>query len=400
MFKQGMSRTLLALVFITVAEACFGALGNTEQVIDRVTLARSLNRVGSFLNLREERIPELTGDPVALAIMAHDLDLVKARIYSGNVARKNAVEITPLGFACLVGAPIPIVEYLLGLGAPINERSGFSNTPFLYASAFGDEALLQYLVDQGAKARVYNSKDETPLLLAAKFSPHPKALSYLVGLGLDVNQSYNNGDTPLLLCAQFNMNPGVLEELISLGASVIQKGPRAANPVARAASVPFIWLHPGNRYWPNARNCRILLDSLNDPIEAVEVATGALGAAAANADIEVIKVLFEYGASVDALRAQKSSPILSAASSNSNTEVLQYLLDHGCTLNDIGTENGWTALFYAADRSKYPEIVMYLVDHGADVASTDLSGKTALFYVERRNMRLPAEYLQKLKGQR
>ena len=67
---------------------------------------------------------------------------------------------------------------------------------------------------------------------------------------------------------------------------------------------------------------------------------------------------------------------MQAASSTENSEVLQVLLERGAEVN-ARAENGQTALMYAALWNENPEVVLALLDAGADATAKNGEGTTA-----------------------
>ena len=76
----------------------------------------------------------------------------------------------------------------------------------------------------------------------------------------------------------------------------------------------------------------------------------------------------------------------SAALQNSNPEVLMVLLEAGADVN-ARDKNGSTLLMAAAQQNTNPEALTVLLEAGADAKAKDKKGKTALDYV-RENEKL------------
>ncbi|MEC9476508.1 MAG: ankyrin repeat domain-containing protein [Planctomycetota bacterium] len=72
------------------------------------------------------------------------------------------------------------------------------------------------------------------------------------------------------------------------------------------------------------------------------------------------------------------TPLMIAASSFSSTpEIVSLLLEKGAEI-EAKDNDGWTPLMSAAGFSKTPEIVTLLLDAGADALAKDKAGKKAI----------------------
>lgn len=79
----------------------------------------------------------------------------------------NSVGHTALTYACSCENP-QVVRLLIELGAKVNVRTNYKDTPLILATKFSDLLTVQYLTDAGAKINVLNKGYQTPLLNAVK----------------------------------------------------------------------------------------------------------------------------------------------------------------------------------------------------------------------------------------
>lgn len=93
---------------------------------------------------------------------------------------------------------------------------------------------------------------------------------------------------------------------------------------------------------------------------------------AAARDFEMVKTLIELGADVN--NAQPNGVALHNAVSWESIEIAEYLLANGADPNIID-EEGQTPLFFAAS-AENPDLAALLISHGADKTVTDNEGKT------------------------
>lgn len=113
---------------------------------------------------------------------------------------------------------------------------------------------------------------------------------------------------------------------------------------------------------------RQLLADGYDPNESCSDGETPLHLAARRGHEEVLVLLLEYGAEINAKATQGHTPLLSAVHFEGNTSVVQTLLNHGADVN-TADNNGWTPLFSAVF-DDHRDIARLLVESGARVESS------------------------------
>jgi len=88
---------------------------------------------------------------------------------------------------------------------------------------------------------------------------------------------------------------------------------------------------------------------------------------------EVVRVLLDHQAKIDAADIHGRTPLMWAAMEG-KTETVRLLLDRDANVN-ASAKGGWTPLHYAADR-RHAETAQLLIDRGADAAARNSLGKT------------------------
>ncbi len=163
-----------------------------------------------------------------------------------------------------------------------------------------------------------NRKEYTPLMLATISNPHSQVIAVLRQAGADVNaQSY--GSSPLVMAIACQ-KPAMLAALIQAGAKV---------------NAEFY----GGRGWEEGR---LWPSDLNpyDPVTPLMIAVNDIGNA------EIVKLLLQAGAEVNARTQNGLTPLMIAAKVNRNPEIAQLLLQAGAEVN-AKDKAGQSALDYA-----------------------------------------------------
>lgn len=117
--------------------------------------------------------------------------------------------------------------------------------------------------------------------------------------------------------------------------------------------------------------------------------------AASSRSLQMVQILGENGARVDA-QAKDSSTALTVAATNGDTAIVNYLLDKHADVNLPGSTHE-TALIKAV-RNKRTETAKALIERNADVEETDATGTTALEFAERNGMKDVAALIKKVSG--
>jgi len=89
--------------------------------------------------------------------------------------------------------------------------------------------------------------------------------------------------------------------------------------------------------------------------------------------VEVVRVLLDHQAKVDATDTAGRTPLMWAAMEG-KTKTVRLLLDRDANVN-ASAKGAWTPLHYAVDRGR-AEMAQLLIDRGADVAARNSLGKT------------------------
>ena len=123
-----------------------------------------------------------------------------------------------------------------------------------------------------------------------------------------------------------------------------------------------------------------LLESGADPDQTYQKGDGnpPFLCAAINGDIEMAKLLLDYGADVDSADSSGKTALFFAASDSTSTKMLEFLIENGADVTHT-SNNGVTAAHIAAGISN-SEAVKILVENGADAAAVTVAGNSVLYY--------------------
>ena len=108
---------------------------------------------------------------------------------------------TPLMHAAACEGREAIVEFLLNQGANPNTKDGEWETPLFKAASQGDEATARLLLEHGADPNLATLSNDTPLSIAV-FWEHDGMSKLLLKQGADSNIPDDDGETPLLHAAR------------------------------------------------------------------------------------------------------------------------------------------------------------------------------------------------------
>ncbi|HCU22669.1 MAG TPA: hypothetical protein DF698_07285, partial [Candidatus Atribacteria bacterium] len=149
---------------------------------------------------------------------------------------------TPLMSAMLNESGQEIVTLLVEAGAQVNLANWQGMTALMVAADTGDEDLVSYLLEHGAKLYINDVESEygfSPLIWAAKNNENHGAeiIQTLINQGADVRLKDKNGFTALFWAAMMNSNESVIHSLIQNGADINQIGPKNVTPLMGAISM-------------------------------------------------------------------------------------------------------------------------------------------------------------------
>jgi ankyrin repeat protein len=252
-----------------------------------------------------------------------------------------------------------VVQILLAAGADIKQGDR-SESALQIALPREDAEMVQMLLNAGACI------DETGGdLQRASRGGHVEVVQMILDAGADVNQVAGEWGTALQ-AASLGGHVELVQKLLNAGANVNQMGGTYGNALTAASSCRK-WEPYGS--WGRSGRDRVLnivqtlLDAGAEVNQKLSGQYGnALQAAAETGKAEVVQILLDVGADINAYGGRWGSALQAASWEGQETIVL-LLLQAGADVNQQGGEGG-NALQAAANNWKY-EIVQILIDAGA-----------------------------------
>lgn len=236
------------------------------------------------------------------------------------------------------------VEKLLKAGADVNgrrmvarESSDGRPTPLMVASERGCLEIVRLLLDAGANADVADDHKRTALMFASS-----SGNADVAGLLLDRGANVNAGPHTPLMCACAGKHAGskgyreTVKLLLARGADVHAVDPEYGT-TALLRSI----------FSNDVEIVRMVLDAGADVNAATKDGETALMGAAVG-KLDIAKLLIERGANVDAQNSSGDTALIRAVSQD-HTEIVRVLLDAGWDI-DARNRVGKTALSIAIDR--------------------------------------------------
>jgi ankyrin repeat protein len=236
---------------------------------------------------------------------------------------------TPLHVAAITGHK-EVAELLLAKGAKVNTKGDRGNTPLHWAAQQGYAEIVALLLTQGADINSTDDGDWTPLHSAAN-QGHRDVAEILLAHGADVNARAHISPKPRLVAVP--MSDEVKSELQA-----------EAQADAKAQEERL-----GER---------------------------PLHLAAEKGHNDVVKLLLEHKAEVDAKTESGETPLYLAAEKG-HKDVAELLLSHGADVNAKDKNFGRTPLHEAAVFG-HKDVVELLLAHGADINAKNKNGETPL----------------------
>ncbi|XP_029905339.1 DNA-binding protein RFXANK isoform X2 [Myripristis murdjan] len=117
----------------------------------------------------------------------------------------------------------------------LNKQDERGFTPLMWAAAFGEKAVVDFLLEKGADPKIIARERESALTLASS-GGFVDIVKSLLGHGVDINTYDWNGGTPLLYAVRGN-HIRCVEALLAKGADLTIESDSGYTPVALAVAL-------------------------------------------------------------------------------------------------------------------------------------------------------------------
>ena len=254
----------------------------------------------------------------------------------------------------------------------VNARARDGSTPLMLAARAGDTALVQSLLNDGAKVNAHSRKGRTALMDAAFFREDAAVARLLIAAGADVNAADKEGWTPLMLTLAASESTETAEVLVAAGADVNASAKNGWTPLmfALRSGKPTKFITKMLREWKaHAEKHKNARDGTTPLMIACQYSD----------DPSVVRQLYAAGGEATRARNNGDRPLHFAARNVTPAApaIIQFLLDSRAQI-DCRNGGGWTPLMTAAQFSPRPETVKKLLDSAAVVNARKNDGMTAV----------------------
>ena len=322
--------------------------------------------------------------------------------WGADIDVQNDLGMTPLQMVHFAGPEV--VALLQGSHPADGCSSALCSDAFWHGASLQD--VIEEL-GRGASLSAINDNGMSPLHLAAQYSrpeivelllDHGADIDARVNLPEDAFQD-SNRSTPLHLAVQHNADPGVTEALLERGADVHIQNANWVTPLQLASDAhPDVLALLLERY-PDLNKSEMLRTAAifdNIAVANVLLEKGAdvnyrwadhplatpLHCAIVYAGHEMPRLLLEHGADPLVKNNLGMTPLHFAADGGGeyptgSVELMAVLLEYGADVNAVAHADGATPLHYAV-HFKEPDAVTLLLEHGAAVNVRNAQGDTAL----------------------
>jgi ankyrin repeat protein len=295
---------------------------------------------------------------VVKLLQQHGADLQEVDANMSTLLHTAAIAVASGGTSCSTS----VLQYLLGTGLDVNAQQKQGVTPLNAAAQYGNAAAAQVLLDHSADPTISDKDYYTPLHTAAVDSVHNlPLLQCLLRCSTvdDVNAVAGSTYKTALHMAVVNETEcaAAVQLFLEHGADPCIKTPAGFNAL-RAATMQG-----------NLAAVTVLLDYGMDITVTVrgknQDGITLLMLAAQEGHIDVVRLLLQRGADVNALDSGGRNVLLGAALSHS-AEMLKLLLDSGASAGRMSEH-----ALLAAVLSNDLQCAQLLIDSGTDVIATD-----------------------------
>ena len=297
----------------------------------------------------------------------------------------------PLTVAANRHGDIAIVQLLLDHGAKADIIASDKRAPLLEAIVARQFAKSMLLLKHGADPHVSSRLGMNLLHVVAQKNAPSETIASLIKAGLPIESFDQYGRTPLQVAVE-SSSARAVSAFLQLGANPNAKCERGTNsglPTLFLAIPPKSGMRRSKKILQTLLTHGVSIDSKGPKNQTplfYAISRGAL---------EHARLLLQAGANIRARNSEQESLLHAAFSiSNPSTDLITWLVQNGADVNWVGGKRQETPLFYAISRSSNglnsyglkPEnanVVESLLSYGANANFRNLNGTTPLSIASR-----------------
>ncbi|UXX40675.1 ankyrin repeat domain-containing protein [Wolbachia endosymbiont of Oryzaephilus surinamensis] len=396
------------------------------------------NDIFQFLSDKETMINTKDSSdwtPLHYAVYYNALDVVKFLVNKGaDISVKDKDSKTPLDLAAqendtnvaeflkqteldkkllaaVQDAGLNEVKDLINQKANINAKDMYGWTLLHFAASRDKLSVVEFLFNNNANINAKDVYGNTPLHVAAQYSSSLEIVKFLLDKDISgINNITNNGWTPLHVAIQGN-KLNTVELLLGRGADIEVRDIYNQTSLDLATRKGYLDIAGILKQVQLDRKLLTIVESGGFNEAKGLIAQGAnidtndkngntlLYSAAEIGDLNLVKLLLDNGANIEAKNGEYQATPLHGAVENYRIDVVKLLLNRGANVNAEDKDN-WTPLHYGADTNS-SDIVKVLVDAHANLGAKGNYGKTPLDIAKDKGHNNIVEYLEKkLRGGR
>ncbi|MFA6916767.1 MAG: CbrC family protein [Parachlamydiales bacterium] len=281
---------------------------------------------------------------------------------------------------------LAILQALIGMepNLDINDADSHGNTALIYAAENGHEAIVHFLLSQGADQFIINKDGRSALslamekeslstcrtLLQAGVKPekqmlHPffryslhdghetKILPFVklfLEFHLDPNELDSNGESLLSRAVRANASKGIIETLLTYKAN--------CNLGDSSGITPFLYACKNGLL----DTAKLLIEHGADALKSDKKGNSSLLFACQNQNLELVRLLVSMGVDIDQPNKAKETPLIIAIK-NQQQDIAKFLIDSSANVN-FGDKKKLTPIYFATlnrDRT----LCQWLIEKGA-----------------------------------
>ena len=322
--------------------------------------------------------------PLHIASKYNHLDIVKYLIEHQHEYKDllGNFERTALYYSCEKGH-LPIVKYLISIGADPNARDNSRNTCLHCSCLRGNLSIAQFLLSNGANANAKNYNGNYVIHCATIGNLLPIVQYLIEKEHVDKDMRGNNATTPLLIACECGFLP-IIEYLISKGANIYAHNGSGKCSIHCATEFNQLSII---QYLIEKQNVNIDIKS--------PFGYSPLHIACQKGFLPIIEYLISKGANIEAKNRIEGTP-LHCACENGHIQIIDFLISKGANI-EAKNGHGKTPLHYAFIK-KHIQTIEFLISKGANIQVKDKSGNSFIHYACNYGILPIVEYLIETKN--